>query len=229
MEDGKKLAIVGPSGAGKSTIARLLFRFYDIQEGEILLNGQNIAKVTQESLRQSIGIVPQDTVLFNDSILYNIRYAKPDATEQEVKEAARLADIHDFIELLPEGYSTIVGERGLKLSGGEKQRVAIARVLLKNPAILVFDEATSSLDSQSEKNILSALYTISHNKTTVVIAHRLSTIVDADNILVLDKGEVKEQGNHQQLLEKKGIYANLWAIQQRKSNSKQAGLNNVTD
>jgi ABC-type transport system involved in Fe-S cluster assembly fused permease/ATPase subunit len=229
VEDGKKLAIVGPSGAGKSTIARLLFRFYDIQEGEILLNGQNIAKVTQESLRQSIGIVPQDTVLFNDSILYNIRYAKPDATEQEVKEAARLADIHDFIELLPEGYSTIVGERGLKLSGGEKQRVAIARVLLKNPAILVFDEATSSLDSQSEKNILSALYTISHNKTTVVIAHRLSTIVDADNILVLDKGEVKEQGNHQQLLEKKGIYANLWAIQQRKSNSKQAGLNNVTD
>ena len=140
-----------------------------------------------------------------------------------------MADIHDFIELLPEGYSTIVGERGLKLSGGEKQRVAIARVLLKNPAILVFDEATSSLDSQSEKNILSALYTISHNKTTVVIAHRLSTIVDADNILVLDKGEVKEQGNHQQLLEKKGIYANLWAIQQRKSNSKQAGLNNVTD
>jgi ATP-binding cassette subfamily B protein len=229
VEDGKKLAIVGPSGAGKSTIARLLFRFYDIQEGEILLNGQNIAKVTQESLRQSIGIVPQDTVLFNDSILYNIRYAKPDATEQEVKEAARLADIHDFIELLPEGYSTIVGERGLKLSGGEKQRVAIARVLLKNPAILVFDEATSSLDSQSEKNILSALYTISHNKTTVVIAHRLSTIVDADNILVLDKGEVKEQGNHQQLLEKKGIYANLWAIQKRKSNSKQAGLNNVTD
>ena len=222
VEDGKKLAIVGPSGAGKSTIARLLFRFYDVQQGEILLNGQNIARVTQESLRQSIGIVPQDTVLFNDSILYNIRYAKPGATEQEVMEASRLADIHHFIESLPEGYSTIVGERGLKLSGGEKQRVAIARVLLKNPAILVFDEATSSLDSQSEKNILSALYQISRNKTTVVIAHRLSTIVDADNILVLDKGEVKEQGNHQQLLEQKGIYSNLWAIQQRKSESKQA-------
>ena len=229
VEDGKKLAIVGPSGAGKSTIARLLFRFYDIQQGDILLNDQSIAKVTQESLRQSIGIVPQDTVLFNDSILYNIRYAKPDATEQEVIEASRLADIHDFIESLPEGYSTIVGERGLKLSGGEKQRVAIARVLLKNPTILVFDEATSSLDSQSEKNILSALYKISHNKTTVVIAHRLSTIVDADNILVLDKGEVKEQGNHQQLLDKQGIYANLWTIQQRKTESRQADLNHATD
>ena len=227
VDDGKKLAIVGPSGAGKSTIARLLFRFYDIQQGDILLNGQSIDKVTQDSLRQSIGIVPQDTVLFNDSILYNIRYAKLDATEQEVIEAAQLADIHDFIELLPEGYSTVVGERGLKLSGGEKQRVAIARVLLKNPAILVFDEATSSLDSQSEKNILSALYKISRNKTTVVIAHRLSTIVDADNILVLDKGEVKEQGNHQQLLENKGIYANLWAIQQRKTESKQTDLDHV--
>jgi len=229
VEDGKKLAIVGPSGAGKSTIARLLFRFYDIQQGDILLNGQSISKVTQESLRQSIGIVPQDTVLFNDSILYNIRYAKPDATEQEVIEASRLADIHGFIESLPEGYSTIVGERGLKLSGGEKQRVAIARVLLKNPAILVFDEATSSLDSQSEKNILSALYKISHNKTTLVIAHRLSTIVDADNILVLDKGEVKEQGSHQQLLDKQGIYANLWTIQQRKTESRQADLNHATD
>jgi ABC-type transport system involved in Fe-S cluster assembly fused permease/ATPase subunit len=229
VEDGKKLAIVGPSGAGKSTIARLLFRFYDIQQGDILLNGQSISKVTQESLRQSIGIVPQDTVLFNDSILYNIRYAKPDASEQEVMEASRLADIHDFIESLPEGYSTVVGERGLKLSGGEKQRVAIARVLLKNPAILVFDEATSSLDSQSEKNILSALYKISRNKTTVVIAHRLSTIVDADNILVLDKGEVKEQGNHQQLLERQGIYANLWAIQQRKAKPEQADLEHVAD
>jgi ABC-type transport system involved in Fe-S cluster assembly fused permease/ATPase subunit len=229
VEDGKKLAIVGPSGAGKSTIARLLFRFYDIQQGDILFNGQSISKVTQESLRQSIGIVPQDTVLFNDSILYNIRYARPDASEQEVMEASRLADIHDFIESLPEGYSTIVGERGLKLSGGEKQRVAIARVLLKNPAILVFDEATSSLDSQSEKNILSALYKISRNKTTVVIAHRLSTIVDADNILVLDKGEVKEQGNHQQLLEKQGIYANLWTIQQRKTEPERTDLNHVAD
>lgn len=229
VADGKKLAIVGPSGAGKSTIARLLFRFYDIQQGDILLNGQSISKVTQESLRQSIGIVPQDTVLFNDSILYNIRYAKPDATEQEVKQAARLADIHDFIESLPEGYETVVGERGLKLSGGEKQRVAIARVLLKNPSILVFDEATSSLDSQSEKNILSALYKISRNKTTLVIAHRLSTIVDADNILVLDDGEVKEQGSHQQLLAKRGIYANLWTIQQRKSESDQLELSHGAD
>ena len=222
VEDGKKLAIVGPSGAGKSTIARLLFRFYDISEGEILISGQNIAKVSQRSLRQAIGIVPQDTVLFNDSILYNIRYAKADASEQEVFEAARLADIHDFIQSLPEGYATVVGERGLKLSGGEKQRVAIARVLLKNPPILVFDEATSSLDSQSEKNILSELYKISRNKTTVVIAHRLSTIVDADTIVVLDQGRIKEQGSHQQLMELGGIYAELWKIQQRKAESQEA-------
>ena len=221
VEDGKKLAIVGPSGAGKSTIARLLFRFYDISEGEILISGQNIAKVSQRSLRQAIGIVPQDTVLFNDSILYNIRYAKADASEQEVFEAARLADIHDFIQSLPEGYATVVGERGLKLSGGEKQRVAIARVLLKNPPILVFDEATSSLDSQSEKNILSELYKISRNKTTVVIAHRLSTIVDADTIVVLDQGRIKEQGSHQQLMELGGIYAELWKIQQRKAESQE--------
>ena len=221
VEDGKKLAIVGPSGAGKSTIARLLFRFYDISSGEILISGQNIAKVSQKSLRQAIGIVPQDTVLFNDSILYNIRYAKADASEQEVFEAARLADIHDFIQSLPEGYATIVGERGLKLSGGEKQRVAIARVLLKNPPILVFDEATSSLDSQSEKNILSELYKISRDKTTVVIAHRLSTIVDADTIVVLDQGRIKEQGNHQQLMEKGGIYSELWTIQQRKAHSQE--------
>jgi ABC-type transport system involved in Fe-S cluster assembly fused permease/ATPase subunit len=219
VEDGKKLAIVGPSGAGKSTIARLLFRFYDISSGEILISGQNIAKVSQQSLRQAIGIVPQDTVLFNDSILYNIQYARAGASQEEVYEAARLADIHDFIESLPDGYSTIVGERGLKLSGGEKQRVAIARVLLKDPPILVFDEATSSLDSQSEKNILSALYKISRNKTTLVIAHRLSTIVDADTIIVLDKGRVKEQGSHQQLMDKGGIYAKLWAIQQRQQKS----------
>jgi ATP-binding cassette subfamily B protein len=217
VEEGKKLAIVGPSGAGKSTIARLLFRFYDISGGEILISGQNIARVTQSSLRQSIGIVPQDTVLFNDSILYNIQYARADASEEEVYEAARLADIHDFIERLPEGYETIVGERGLKLSGGEKQRVAIARVLLKDPPILVFDEATSSLDSKSEKNILSALNNISRKKTTLVIAHRLSTIVDADSIIVLDHGQVKEQGNHDQLMQKGGIYADLWKIQQKKS------------
>ncbi len=222
VEDGKKLAIVGPSGAGKSTIARLLFRFYDIGSGEILISGQNIAKVSQNSLRQAIGIVPQDTVLFNDSILYNIRYAKADATEQEVFEAARLADIHDFIQSLPDGYDTMVGERGLKLSGGEKQRVAIARVLLKNPPILVFDEATSSLDSQSEKNILSELYKISRNKTTLVIAHRLSTIVDADTIVVLDQGRIKEQGSHAQLMEMGGIYADLWMIQQRKAHSQEA-------
>jgi len=219
--DGKKLAIVGPSGAGKSTIARLLFRFYDISCGEILISGQNIARVTQKSLRQAIGIVPQDTVLFNDTILYNIGYAKADASEQEIFEAARLADIHDFIQSLPDGYSTMVGERGLKLSGGEKQRVAIARVLLKNPPILVFDEATSSLDSQSEKIILSELYTISRNKTTVVIAHRLSTIVDADTIIVLDQGCIKEQGSHQQLMELGGIYAELWAIQQKKGRSEE--------
>ncbi len=222
VEDGKKLAIVGPSGAGKSTIARLLFRFYDINSGEILISGQNIARVTQNSLRQAIGIVPQDTVLFNDTILYNIRYARADASEQEVFAAARLADIHDFIQSLPDGYATIVGERGLKLSGGEKQRVAIARVLLKNPPILVFDEATSSLDSQSEKNILSELYKISRNKTTLVIAHRLSTIVDADTIVVLDQGRIKEQGNHQQLMDMGGIYANLWKIQQRKALSHEA-------
>ena len=222
VEDGKKLAIVGPSGAGKSTIARLLFRFYDIGSGEILISGQNIAKVSQNSLRQAIGIVPQDTVLFNDSIMYNIRYAKDDATEQEVFEAARLADIHDFIQSLPDGYDTMVGERGLKLSGGEKQRVAIARVLLKNPPILVFDEATSSLDSQSEKNILSELYKISRNKTTLVIAHRLSTIVDADTIVVLDEGRIKEQGSHAQLMEMGGIYADLWMIQQRKTHSQEA-------
>ena len=217
VEDGKKLAIVGPSGAGKSTIARLLFRFYDIQSGEILVSGQNIAEVRQQSLRQMIGIVPQDTVLFNDTIGYNIQYANPQASEADVINAARLADIHDFIETLPEGYDTVVGERGLKLSGGEKQRVSIARVLLKDPPILVFDEATSSLDSQSEKNILSALYKISRNKTTLVIAHRLSTIVDADQIIVLDKGRVIEQGNHQQLIDLKGTYADLWSIQQKKA------------
>ncbi len=217
VADGKKLAIVGPSGAGKSTIARLLFRFYDLTRGEILVNGQNIARITQDSLRRAIGIVPQDTVLFNDSILYNIRYAKPDASEQEVFHAARLANIHDFIESLPQGYATMVGERGLKLSGGEKQRVAIARVLLKDPAILVFDEATSSLDSHSEKLILSALEKISRDKTTLVIAHRLSTIVDADTIVVMDEGRVKEQGNHQELMSRGGIYADLWAIQQKKA------------
>ena len=217
LQDGEKLAIVGPSGAGKSTIARLLFRFYDVSRGQILISGQDIAGVTQQSLREAIGIVPQDTVLFNDSILYNIRYARPQASYEEVREVARLADIDRFIEALPQGYDTIVGERGLKLSGGEKQRVAIARVLLKDPAILVFDEATSSLDSQSEKNILGALTRISRNKTTLVIAHRLSTVIDANRIIVLDHGKVIEQGDHESLIDDDGLYAQLWRMQQKKA------------
>ena len=217
LEDGEKLAIVGPSGAGKSTIARLLFRFYDINQGQILISGQDIAGVDQQSLRRAIGIVPQDTVLFNDSIRYNIQYARPEASFEEVREVARLADIDRFIESLPEGYDTVVGERGLKLSGGEKQRVAIARVLLKDPAILVFDEATSSLDSQSEKNILGALTRISRNKTTLVIAHRLSTVIDADRIIVLEEGRIKEQGDHEALIAADGLYAQLWRMQQKKA------------
>ena len=221
LEDGEKLAIVGPSGAGKSTIARLLFRFYDVSGGQILISGQDIAGVTQQSLREAIGIVPQDTVLFNDSILYNIRYARPDASFDEVREAARLADIDAFIEDLPQGYNTVVGERGLKLSGGEKQRVAIARVLLKDPPILVFDEATSSLDSQSEKNILGALKRISRNKTTLVIAHRLSTVIDADRIIVLEQGRIREQGSHEALIEADDLYAQLWRMQQKKAEETQ--------
>ncbi|MCP4387416.1 MAG: ABC transporter ATP-binding protein/permease, partial [Gammaproteobacteria bacterium] len=217
LSDGEKLAIVGPSGAGKSTIARLLFRFYDINQGQILISDQDIAAVTQQSLRETIGIVPQDTVLFNDTILYNIQYARPHASFEEVREVARLADIDRFIDALPQGYDTIVGERGLKLSGGEKQRVAIARVLLKDPAILVFDEATSSLDSQSEKNILGALSRISRNKTTLVIAHRLSTVIDADRIIVLEDGRIREQGDHEALIDADGLYARLWRLQQKKS------------
>jgi ATP-binding cassette subfamily B protein len=195
----------------------LLFGFYDVSQGQILISGQDIAGVTQQSLREAIGIVPQDTVLFNDSILYNIQYARPQASFEEVREVARHADIDQFIEALPQGYDTIVGERGLKLSGGEKQRVAIARVLLKDPAILVFDEATSSLDSQSEKNILGALTRISTNKTTLVIAHRLSTVIDADRIIVLDQGRVKEQGDHEALIDADGLYAQLWRMQQKKT------------
>jgi ATP-binding cassette subfamily B protein len=216
LPSGKKLAVVGPSGAGKSTLARLIFRFYDTSSGEIKVSGQAINQVTQDSLIKQIGIVPQDTVFFNDTIYYNIQYARPGASNEEVIEAAKHADIHEFISRLPEGYETIVGERGLKLSGGEKQRVSIARVLLKNPPILVFDEATSSLDSHSEKNILQALNKVAEHKTTLVIAHRLSTIIDADEILVLEHGEIKEQGSHEQLLEQKGIYASLWDIQQKK-------------
>ena len=213
IPSGKKLAVVGPSGAGKSTLARLLFRFYDVDAGAVQVDGQNVRDLSQASLRQAIGIVPQDTVLFNDSIYHNILYARPNASVEDVKQAAQRANIHEFIESLPDGYHTAVGERGLKLSGGEKQRVAIARVILKNPRIVVFDEATSSLDSQSEKVILESLRNVAERHTTLVIAHRLSTIVDADEILVMEKGRIVEQGTHAQLLERQGLYASMWQIQ----------------
>jgi len=216
IPSGKKVAVVGPSGAGKSTLSRLLFRFYETDSGRILIDDQDISDVTQESLRENIGIVPQDTVLFNQSIFHNIHYANHDASMDEVIQAARVANIHEFIQSLPDGYETIVGERGLKLSGGEKQRIAIARVILKNPRILVFDEATSSLDSRSEQSILSSLKQVAMMHTTLVIAHRLSTIIDADNILVLDRGSIVEQGTHQELLVKDGLYAHLWRLQQEK-------------
>jgi len=211
---GSKLGVVGASGAGKSTLSRLLFRFYELQSGCILIDGQDISQVTQQSLRTMIGIVPQDTVLFNDTIYYNIQYARPDASKEEVINAAKMANLHHFIEGLPEGYNTLVGERGLKLSGGEKQRVAIARVILKNAPILVFDEATSSLDSRSEKAILESLKEISQHHTTLAIAHRLSTIVDADRIIVIDDGKIIEQGTHQSLLAEDGTYASMWRLQQ---------------
>ncbi len=217
VKPGEKMAIVGHSGSGKSTLARLLFRFYDVDNGRILYDNQDIAKVTQESLRKSIGIVPQDTVLFNETILYNIEYAKTGATREEVIRAAKLANIHEFIESLPEGYDTAVGERGLKLSGGEKQRLAIARVILKGSPILIFDEATSSLDSKSEKVILEALSSVAQTHTTLVIAHRLSTITDSDQILVMDKGRIIEQGTHSELLTKSGTYADMWTLQLQES------------
>ena len=216
IPSGKKVAVVGPSGAGKSTLSRLLFRFYEVDSGRILIDGQDIRDVAQASLRENIGIVPQDTVLFNQSIFHNIHYANHDASMEDVIHAARVANIHDFIQSLPDGYQTIVGERGLKLSGGEKQRIAIARVILKNPRILVFDEATSSLDSRSEQSILSSLSEVAMQHTTLVIAHRLSTIIDADNILVMDKGRIVEHGTHQQLLAQHGLYAHLWQLQQEK-------------
>ena len=213
---GKTLAIVGPSGSGKSTIARLIYRFYDVTSGRIILDDQSIDEVTQDSLRQQIGIVPQDTVLFNDSIYYNIAYGRPDASPSEIEAAANLASIGEFILSLPDGYNTKVGERGLKLSGGEKQRIAIARTILKDPGILIFDEATSALDSRTEKEIQTAFSQVSENKTTIIIAHRLSTVVNADNIIVLNNGKVVESGSHEHLLQVRGLYENMWKRQLEK-------------
>jgi len=210
---GKTVAVVGHSGAGKSTLARLMFRFYDVNAGRITVNGVDIRDVTQASLRAAIGIVPQDTVLFNDTILYNIQYGRPSASPEEVIAAAQAAHIHEFIESLPEKYASPVGERGLKLSGGEKQRVAIARALLKAPQILIFDEATSALDSKSEKAIQAELDRIAEGRTTLIIAHRLSTVMDADQILVMDHGRIVERGSHRELLEADGAYAAMWSLQ----------------
>jgi ABC-type transport system involved in Fe-S cluster assembly fused permease/ATPase subunit len=207
---GNTIAIVGPSGAGKSTISRLLFRFYDVTGGKITIDGQDIRDVTQASLRAAIGMVPQDTVLFNDTIRYNIRYGRPDASDAEVEEAAKLAQIHDFIMTLPDGYDSMVGERGLKLSGGEKQRVSIARTILKAPPILILDEATSALDTHTEQEIQAALKMVSKDRTTLVIAHRLSTVVDADQIIVMGEGRIVERGTHAELLKLDGAYASMW-------------------
>ena len=213
VPNGKKVAIVGPTGAGKSTISRLLFKFYDPKEGNIFINNININKISQSSLRKIIGVVPQDTVLFNDTIYYNIAYGNTGATKEEVISAAQNADIHDFVTTLPDGYETIVGERGLKLSGGEKQRVAIARTILKNPKIFFFDEATSALDTSTEKEIQKNLENVSKDKTTLIIAHRLSTAASADNIIVLDQGTIIEQGTHESLLLEKGKYFEMWGKQ----------------
>ena len=214
VEPGRKIAIVGPSGAGKSTVGRLLFRFYDADSGQIRIDGQDITGVRQASLRSEIGVVPQDSVLFNDTIYYNIAYGRPDATPAEIEEAARLAAIHEFIVSMPDGYETMVGERGLKLSGGEKQRVAIARTILKNPRILLLDEATSALDTHTEREIQDALLMVSRNRTTLVIAHRLSTVIDADEIIVLDQGRIVERGRHEALIARNGTYASMWRQQQ---------------
>jgi ABC-type transport system involved in Fe-S cluster assembly fused permease/ATPase subunit len=221
---GRTIAVVGPSGSGKSTLSRLLFRFYDVNSGRITINGQDVRDVAQASLRAALGIVPQDTVLFNDTVFYNIRYGRPEASREEVFQAARAAHIHEFIQSLPQGYDTMVGERGLKLSGGEKQRVAIARAILKNPKIFVFDEATSALDSRAEKAIQAELVHIARERTTLVIAHRLSTIVDADQILVMDHGRIVERGTHRALLERAGTYAQMWALQQREEERMRADL-----
>jgi ATP-binding cassette subfamily B protein len=214
IQAGQTVAIVGASGAGKSTIARLLFRFYDINSGSIEIDGQNIRDVSWLSLRQHIGVVPQDTVLFNDTLEYNLRYGRPDANDAELQQVIQMAHLSDFVQRLPDGLNTVVGERGLKLSGGEKQRVAIARALLKNPEILIFDEATSSLDSDSEKAVLAAIQEVAANRTTLVIAHRLSTIIEADQIIVLEAGKVVETGNHKALLQQAGRYSQLWQLQQ---------------
>ena len=226
---GHNIAVVGHSGSGKSTLSRLLFRFYDVTSGRILINNQDIRDITQKSLRAAIGIVPQDTVLFNDSIYYNIAYGRPNASCEEVFEAARSAHIHNFIKNLPEKYETTVGERGLKLSGGEKQRVAIARAILKKPEILIFDEATSALDSKSEKAIQEELKRIASNRTTLTIAHRLSTIADADQILVLDKGCIIERGTHRELLVAKGFYAHMWELQQQEEQSRLQLVDDIED
>ena len=219
---GKTVAIVGPSGSGKSTISRLLFRFYDVSGGRITIDGQDVRDLTQVSLRAAIGMVPQDTVLFNDTVFYNIAYGRPGASPAEVEGAARTAQIHDFIMALPDGYQSTVGERGLKLSGGEKQRVAIARTVLKAPAILIFDEATSALDSRTEQDIVKALKTVSKDRTTVTVAHRLSTVVDADEILVLEAGRIVERGSHPDLLKTNGRYADMWARQQQQEKAREA-------
>jgi len=214
---GKTVAVVGSSGAGKSTLARLLYRFYDVNGGRVEINGTDVRDLTQDSLRRHVGIVPQDTVLFNDTIAYNIRYGRPDASMEDVITAAKAARIHDFITALPDGYETPVGERGLKLSGGEKQRVAIARTLLKNPPVLIFDEATSALDSGNERAIQAEIRLAARHKTSLVIAHRLSTVVHAHEIVVLDGGRVVERGRHADLLAASGTYAQMWALQQEES------------
>ncbi|HKM61867.1 MAG TPA: ABC transporter ATP-binding protein/permease [Acidisphaera sp.] len=219
---GRKLAIVGPTSAGKSTISRLLFRFYDVTEGRVLVDGQDVRDVTQDSLRAAIGVVPQDTVLFNDTIRYNIAYGRPSASREEVEQAAKFAQVHDFVLRLPDGYETRVGERGLKLSGGEKQRVAIARTILKDPRILILDEATSALDTGTEQDIQSALRAVATDRTTLVIAHRLSTVVDADEIIVLQDGKIAEHGSHAGLLAKGGLYARMWALQAEQEAEREA-------